>query len=211
MTWLPRTARLFIDMARSADLRPKPKPKPDPMAEVDAVLAQEPPRPEPLPPITHRRTSKAGIDLMHEFEGLHKVRRDGLVESYLCPAKVWTIGWGSTGADPFHGGMIRKGTVWTREQCDLRFEQHLAQFERGVRDGIGKAATSQAQFDAMCSLSYNIGVAAFQKSTLLRKHIAGDHAGAAKEFARWNRAGGRVMKGLVRRRAAEADLYRSGM
>jgi lysozyme len=165
---------------------------------------------KPLPPVTHRKTGKAGIDLMHEFEGLHRVRPDGLVESYLCPAKVWTIGWGATGKDPFNGGNIRKGTVWTREQCDLRFEQHLAQFERAVRDGIGKAATSQAQFDAMVSLTYNIGAAGFARSTVLRRHVAGDFPGAAKAFLMWNKAGGKVLRGLTRRREAEAALYRSG-
>ena len=100
-------------------------------------------------------------------------------------------------------------TVWTQEQCDRRFEMHLAQFEEGVRDGIGKAPTTQAQFDAMVCLAYNIGVNAFQRSTVLRRHNAGDYAGAAAAFAMWNKGGGKVLKGLVRRRAAEAALYRS--
>lgn len=166
-----------------------------------------------LPPVTHRKTSKAGIDLMHSFEGCEKKRPDGLIEAYPDPGTggdPWTIGWGSTGKDPFNGGRIRQGTVWTQEQCDLRFEQHLAQFEEGVREGLGKSPASQPQFDAMVSLAYNIGVGAFQKSTLLRMHKAGDYDGAAKQFLRWNRAGGRVMRGLTRRRTAEMELYRSG-
>jgi GH24 family phage-related lysozyme (muramidase) len=161
-----------------------------------------------LPPVTHRKTSQAGIDLMHQFEGLHKLRHDGKVEAYLCPAKVWTIGWGSTGKDPFNGGAIKGGTVWTREQCDMRFEQHLATFEAGVRDGLAGKPASQAQFDAMVCLAYNIGVGAFQRSTVLRKHNAGDFDGAAKAFLMWTKAGGKVLKGLVRRREAEAALYR---
>lgn len=186
-----------------------PPTKPLPVAAAVAVpVAVEPPAPKPLPPVTHRKTSKAGIDLMHEFEGLAKVRPDGMVEAYLCPAKVWTIGWGATGKDPFHGGMIRKGTVWTRAQCDLRFEQHLAQFEAAVSEGIGKAPTSQAQFDAMVALTYNIGEAGFRRSTVLRRHVAGDFDGAARAFLMWNKAGGRVLRGLTRRREAEAKLYR---
>ena len=163
----------------------------------------------PLPPVTHRRTSKAGINLMHQFEGCARLRPDGRFSAYLCPANVWTIGWGSTGKDPFNGGVIGPGTIWTQEQCDQRFASHLATFEEGVRDGIGKAPTTQAQFDAMVCLAYNIGVNAFQRSTVLRRHNAGDYAGAAAAFAMWNKGGGRVLKGLVRRRAAEAALYRS--
>jgi GH24 family phage-related lysozyme (muramidase) len=163
-----------------------------------------------LPPVTHRKTGKAGIDLMHAFEGCEKRRADGRFEAYLCPAKVWTIGWGATGADPFNGGKIGKGTVWTQEQCDMRFEQHLAQFEAAVREGIGKAATSQAQFDAMVCLTYNIGAAGFRRSTVLRKHINGDFDGAARAFLMWNKVKGKPMRGLTRRREAEAALYRSG-
>lgn len=166
--------------------------------------------PEPLPPVTHRKTSKAGIDLMHQFEGCEKKRPDGLFEAYLCPAKVWTIGWGSTGKDPFSGGMIGKGTVWTQEQCDRRFDMHLAQFEEGVRDAVGMVPTSQAQFDAMVALAYNIGVAAFKRSTVARKHRNGDYEGAANAFGLWVKAGGKTLRGLVRRREAEAALYRSG-
>lgn len=161
-----------------------------------------------LPPVTPRKTSKAGIDLMHQFEGCEKKRPDGRFEAYLCPAGVWTIGWGSTGTDPFNGGKIGRGTVWTREQCDLRFEMHLATFEQGVRDAIGKAPTSQPQFDAMVCLAYNIGVGAFQRSTVLRKHNAGDFPAAAKAFLMWSKAGGKTLRGLVRRREAEAALYR---
>jgi GH24 family phage-related lysozyme (muramidase) len=210
----------LMEAGRSADIRKKPA-KPNPMIEVDKVLAKEPPRPlekapvvpnKPLPPITHpvRKTGKAGIDLMHEFEGLHKVRSDGKVEAYLCPAKVWTIGWGATGADPFNGGKIGRGTVWTKAQCDTRFQQHLAQFEKAVLDAIGKSPTSQAQFDAMVCLTYNIGAAAFTRSTVLRKHNAGDFPGAAKAFLMWNKAGGKVLRGLTRRRESEAALYLSG-
>ncbi len=203
----------MLEVGRNIDIRPKPKPaKPDPMAEVDKAL-NIPVKPEVvLPPVTHpaRKTGKAGIDLMHQFEGCAKVRPDGKVEAYLCPAGVWTIGWGSTGNDPFNGGKIGKGTIWTKEQCDTRFEQHLVQFERAVLDGLGNNPASQAQFDAMVCLTYNIGPAAFARSTVLRKHNAGDFPAAEKAFLMWNKAGGKVLRGLTRRREAEASLYRSG-
>ena len=76
-----------------------------------------------------------------------------------------------------------------------------------VAAALGDAPTSQAQFDALVSFHYNTG--AIGRATLTRKHIAGDHAGAQAEFARWNRAAGRVLKGLTRRRLAEAALYAS--
>jgi GH24 family phage-related lysozyme (muramidase) len=199
---LSRLAARLMEIASVADVRARPK--------TEKATAVPYSKPEDLPPVTHRKTSKAGIDLMHEFEGLHKVRPDGKVEAYLCPANVWTIGWGSTGKDPFNGGNIKGGTVWTREQCDMRFEQHLAQFEAGVREGLNGKPASQLQFDAMVCLAYNIGVAAFQRSTVLRKHNAGDFDGAARAFLMWNKAGGRVLRGLTRRREAEAALYRKG-
>ena len=81
-------------------------------------------------------------------------------------------------------------------------------YANDVARAIGDAPTSQSQFDAMVSFHYNTG--AISRATLTRKHKAGDFAGAASEFARWNKAGGRVLKGLVNRRRAEAKLYSSG-
>jgi GH24 family phage-related lysozyme (muramidase) len=96
--------------------------------------------------------------------------------------------------------------VWTQAECDARLEADLVRYADDVSEALGDAATSQPQFDALVSFHYNTG--AIARATLTRKHRAGDFAGAAREFARWNRAGGRVLKGLSRRRAAEADLYR---
>lgn len=157
-------------------------------------------------------TNAAGIQIMKDFEGYARVipNSGGAVEAYPDPGTggdPWTIGWGSTGIDPFNGGMIRRGTRWTRAQADARFESHLREFEAGVRSAVTHPATTANQFSAMVSLTYNIGLGAFRGSTLLRRHNAGDFQGARAEFARWNRAGGRVMAGLSRRRAAEAELY----
>lgn len=181
----------------------------------DAIEAsQRPDAPsEPERNATPTQTSPEGIALIHGFEGFARLLPDGLVQAYPDPGtggKPWTIGFGSTTDE--EGRPITPGTIWTRQKAERRFAQHLAQFEREVIAALGSAihATSQAQFDALTSFTYNVGPANLRSSTLLRKHKAGDYAGAAKEFTRWNRAAGRVMPGLTRRREAEAALYRSG-
>lgn len=157
--------------------------------------------------VTHPRqigeVSPIGLALIKDFEGLANVRPDGLVEAYPDPGTggaPWTIGWGATGPD------IRPGTVWTRGQCEARLAADVARHAADVARALGDAPTTQAQFDALVSFHYNTG--AIARATLTRRHRQGDFAGAAAEFARWNRAGGRVMAGLTRRREAEARLYR---
>ena len=159
-----------------------------------------------VPGSPSRRISPAGIALIKQFEGCASLRRDGLVEAYPDPAsgrEPWTIGWGSTGK--WEGGVIGPGTVWTPDQCNVRLERDLERYAADVARAIGDAPTSQVQFDALVSFHYNTG--AIVRATLTRLHIAGDFAGAVKEFARWNKAAGRVSKGLTRRRQAEAQLY----
>ena len=149
------------------------------------------------------KVGPVGLALIKDFEGLAKVRPDGLVEAYPDPGTggaPWTIGWGATGAD------IGPGTVWTRSECDARLAIDVARHAADVVRALGDAPTTQAQFDALVSFHYNTG--AIARATLTRRHRQGDFAGAAAEFARWNRAGGRVMAGLTRRREAEARLYR---
>ncbi|NCP15048.1 MAG: lysozyme [Sphingomonadales bacterium] len=160
--------------------------------------------PSPAP----RHISAEGIALIKRFEGCARLRTDGMVEAYPDPgtgAEPWTIGWGATGHDHVNGGRIGPGTCWTQAECDNRLTQDLIRYATDVTVAIGTAPTSQAQFDALVSFHYNTG--AIARATLTQKHLKGDFTGAAREFARWNRAGGRVLKGLVRRRAAEADLY----
>jgi len=147
-----------------------------------------------------RRTSQRGVNLIKEFEGCARIRPDGTVEAYQDPVGIWTIGWGATGPD------IRKGTVWTQAQCDARLLEDVARHAKDVVRALDGAPTTQNQFDALVSFHYNTG--AINKATLTKKHKAGDYEGAAAEFARWNKAGGRVLPGLTRRRAAEAELYR---
>ncbi len=154
---------------------------------------------------TPRTVGPEGIALIKRFEGCERRRPGGLVAAYPDPGTggaPWTIGWGATGPG------IGPDTVWTQAECDARLEADLARYAADVAAAIGNAPTSQAQFDAMVSFHYNTG--AIAKATLTRQHVAGNFAAATAEFARWNRAGGRVLSGLVRRRAAEAALYSAG-
>lgn len=156
-------------------------------------------------PTQPHSVSPEGSALIKRFEGCARRRGDGMVEAYPDPGSggdPWTIGWGATGAG------IRPGTVWTQAQCDERLAHDLVRYAAEVARALGNAPTSQQQFDALVSFHYNTG--ALARSTLLRRHLAGDFAGAAAEFARWKHASGRVMAGLVRRRAAEVRRYLAG-
>lgn len=156
--------------------------------------------------MTTRTTGPKGRALIKSSEGCAKRRPDGRFDAYPDPGTggdPWTIGWGSTGPD------IRKGTVWTQAQCDARFEADIDAFSGTVSDLLGDAPTTPGQFSALVCLAYNIGLGKLRSSTLLRMHRAGDYAGAAAQFPRWNKAAGKVLPGLVKRRAAEAALYRS--
>lgn len=152
-----------------------------------------------------RRIGAAGTALIKQFEGCARRRDDGRYEAYPDPGTggaPWTIGWGATGEG------IGPGTVWTAAECDARLTSDLVRYAEDVETAIGEAVTSANQFDALVSFHYNTG--AIARATLTQRHIAGDRAGAAAEFARWNRAGGRILNGLVRRRAAETALYLRG-
>ena len=150
-----------------------------------------------------RKTSKRGIDLIHSFESCK-------LKAYPDPGtggKPYTIGWGSTTDES--GNPIALGTVWTQERADARFALDLAKFEKAVTDALSGSTATQNQFDALVSFTYNLGEGNLRSSTLLKKHKAGDYAGAKAEFAKWNKANKKVMAGLTRRRAAEAELYGS--
>jgi lysozyme len=150
--------------------------------------------------------SNACTKLIQQFEGCAKRLPDGRFAAYPDPGTggdPWTIGWGSTGPD------IRKGTIWTQQQCDDRFAHQMDQFAAKV-SALLKSPTTQHQFDAMVSFAYNVGVGNFAGSTLLKLHNVRSYADAALQFAKWNRANHVPMAGLTRRRQAEAALYRSG-
>lgn len=140
--------------------------------------------------------STKAADFIKSFEACR-------LKAYMpTPNDVPTIGWGSTGPD------IRMGMSWTQAQADARFAVDLVRFGAKVAADIGAAQTTQSQFDAMTSLAYNIGDAAFERSTLLKRHLSHDYDGAAAQFAVWNKQAGKVLNGLVKRRTAEARMYR---
>lgn len=139
------------------------------------------------------RISQNGLSLIKHFEGLE-------LKAYRCPAGVLTIGYGSTGKH------VKPGMVITEDEAEALLRKDVGPFE----DAIGKLVRvklDQDEFDALVAFSYNIGAGAFAESTLLKKLNAGDFGGAYKEFARWNKAKGKVLKGLTKRRAAEAALF----
>jgi lysozyme len=145
--------------------------------------------------------SKAARDIIGAFEG----RR---AKAYPDPATggdPWTIGIGHTGRE------VHKGLVWSDAQIDAAFEADIVAFDHSITTLVGNSPVTQNQFDALLSLAFNIGAQNLKESTLLRLHKEGDYSGAAIQFARWNRAGGRPMAGLTRRRAAEAALYRGAV
>ena len=137
-------------------------------------------------------TSPAMRQAIEGFEGLR-------LTAYQDSVGVWTIGYGHTPA--------QAGQTITQEQADNILASDLARFERGVNALCANVNTTQGQFDAMVSFSYNLGLGALQGSTLLRLHRSGDYDGAAQEFGKWNHAGGQVLAGLTRRREYEAQVY----
>ncbi|MGL4230893.1 MAG: lysozyme [Casimicrobium sp.] len=141
------------------------------------------------------KISDAGLDLIKEFEGLR-------LEAYLCPASVWTIGYGTTRG-------VKEGMKITREEAERFLRADVEKYEQAVNELMQQGFTSQTQFDAFVSLAYNIGRQAFATSTALKRHRNGDFAGAADAITWFNRGGGRVLPGLVRRREAEKKLYLS--
>ncbi|KQT82436.1 lysozyme [Methylobacterium sp. Leaf466] len=138
------------------------------------------------------KINDAGLDLIKSFEGYKD-------KAYLCPANVWTIGFGTTKG-------VKRGDTCTTLQAEAFLRRDLAIFEAAVDKAV-KVDMTPNQFSALVSLCYNIGGGAFAASTLVRKLNAGDVKGAQAAFASWNRGGGRVLPGLVRRRAAEAKLF----
>jgi lysozyme len=133
------------------------------------------------------------LPLVRKWEGCK-------LSAYLCPANVWTCGYGSTGPD------VTQGVKWTQAQAEARLERDLRGFGSRV-DALVLVDLSAPQMAALASLAYNIGINAFRASTLLRKLNAGDTSGAAREFDKWTRGGGRVLPGLVKRRADERALF----
>lgn len=140
---------------------------------------------------------KGGIALIKEFEGLR-------LEAYDDGVGVITIGYGAIKYP--NGVRVKRGDKITLAQAEEYLKNDLKCAIETVNKVI-KVPVTQNQFDAMVSLTYNIGATAFTSSTLARKLNNKDYKGAAEQFLVWNKAGGKVMNGLVRRRQAEKKLF----
>jgi lysozyme len=142
--------------------------------------------------------SNLGLSLIKQFEGFR-------MNSYLCPANVWTIGYGSTRYSD--GRKVKQGDVITEHDAHVLLLDTVKAFEKAVDDYTTDAIT-QPQFDALVCFAYNVGAANLKNSTLLRKVNANTADPAIRdEFNKWVYAGGKKLKGLMERRKAEADLY----
>lgn len=142
------------------------------------------------------KISNTGINLIRGFEDLR-------LKAYDDGVGVWTIGYGTTA---INGVTVKKGDTCTAEQAKSYMAQDLKKFESAVNTAV-KVQLNQNQFDALVSLTYNIGIGAFKGSTLLKQLNAKDYKGAAEQFSRWNRGGGRVLNGLIKRRKIEMELF----
>jgi lysozyme len=138
------------------------------------------------------------LDLIKEFEGFR-------AKAYLCSANVWTIGYGTTAAAGV-GISPKKGDAMTRDEAEWYLQKGVDKFSAQIAPKITQPINAN-EFGAFVSLAYNIGPGAFGGSSALRKFNAGDKRGAADSILLWNKAGGKVSKGLVRRRAAERELF----
>ena len=143
------------------------------------------------------KISEVGVNLIKSFEGCS-------LKAYKCPVGVWTIGWGTT--EPINGVKPHEGMIITQQQADELLIKNLKAYENAVNKYV-TYQINQNQFDALVSFAYNCGNGALKTSTLLKKLNAGDVQGAANEFLRWNKANGKVLNGLTRRRESERKLF----
>ena len=138
------------------------------------------------------RTSQKCVSLIKSFEGLR-------LKSYQDSAGVWTIGYGATRG-------VTAGMIITKEQAERMLINDIGRFEPEI-ERLVKVSLSQDQWDALMSFTYNLGAQKLGSSTLLKLLNAANYNGAAEQFSRWNKAGGQVLSGLVKRRAAERVMF----
>ena len=138
------------------------------------------------------KTSQYGIDLIKHFEGCE-------LKAYKCPAGVWTIGYGHTKG-------VQPGDEWSEDHADHMLQVELEEYE-GYVDKYVTAPLGQNQFDALVSWTYNLGGGNLSASTMLKVLNAGEYEEVPNQMLRWNKAGGKVLEGLTRRRQAEGDMF----
>jgi lysozyme len=138
------------------------------------------------------KISNKGIDLIKHFEGCE-------TEAYKCPAGVWTIGYG-------HIKGVMEGMTISQEGAEELLVEELKEYENYILNAV-EVDLNQNQFDAMVSWVYNLGPTNLKSSTLLKELNSKNYNAAAQEITKWNKAGGKVLTGLVKRREAEASLF----
>ena len=142
--------------------------------------------------------NEAGLGIIKSFEGFAS-------SPYLCPANRWTIGFGSTW-DIKGNAVTGSHLPVTRDEAGRLLAREVRHVE-GAINKLVKSELTENMFSAIASLVYNIGTGNFQRSTLKMKLNRGEYENAADEFPKWRKAGGRILKGLVRRRAEERQLF----
>ena len=136
--------------------------------------------------------SKEGLSLIKKFEGCE-------LEAYLCPAGVWTIGYG-------HTKDVKEGDKINKDEADYLLQEEMIEYESYINDFV-EVPLNQNQFDALCSWVYNLGPTNLKNSTMLRVLNEEKYADVPQEIKRWNKAGGEVLDGLIKRREAEAKMF----
>jgi lysozyme len=157
--------------------------------------------------------SEAGIQLIKSFEGCHN-------QPYKCPAVLWTIGYGrvlypdqarlKTDQRASYPLRSEHNRLWNADEIDALLEADLLRFSAGVLRLCPSSNDNSCHHDALVSFAFNVGLGNLQSSTLRQRYNRHDYDGAAEEFLKWTKAGGKVLNGLVRRREAERALFLSG-
>ena len=140
------------------------------------------------------KISLEGLSLIKKFEGCKLV-------AYKCSAGVWTIGYGHTTG-------VKEGDVCTQEEAEKLLRGDIFKFEEYVQDSV-KVDLDQSQFDALVAWTFNLGPGNLRSSTMLKKLNNGEYESVPFELRRWNKAGGKTLDGLIRRRQAESLLFES--
>ena len=138
------------------------------------------------------KISEEGLELIKQFEGCE-------TKAYLCPAGVWTIGYG-------HTKDVKEGEEISEEYAMFLLKDEIVEYEKYIEDLV-EVSLSQCEFDALCSWVYNLGPTNLKESTLLKELNHANFDRVPFEIKRWNKAGGKVLEGLQRRREAEALLF----
>ena len=140
------------------------------------------------------RISEEGLSLINKFEGCR-------LEAYKCSGGVWTIGYG-------HTENVNEGDTITQEKADKLLKSDIESFEVYVNYSV-MVELDQGQFDALVAWTFNLGPGNLRESTMLKKLNKADYTSVPNEMKRWNKAGGKTLDGLIRRRNAEALLFQS--